>query len=121
MADLIRRGTVESIDYKNGTVKIVQEDKDNVVSFDLPMMSFEYDPPSIGDMVIAVFLTSDSSQGFVLGKPYNSNNMPKDGRKGIYHKDFDTDAYFEYDRKSKTLTIKAPKIIFEGEINNLRT
>jgi len=83
MNDIVRRGTVESINYKNGTVNIVQEDRDNLVSFDLPLMSFEYDPPSIGDMVVAIFLSNDSTQGYILGKPYNENNMPTNGRKNI--------------------------------------
>ncbi len=114
MNDLIRRGTVESINYKDGTVKIVQEDRDDAVSFDLPLFSFEYDPPDIGDMVVAVFLSNDSTQGFVLGKPYNTNNPPKNGKKNIIRKDYGVDAYIEYDKSTKTLTIKAENVIIEG-------
>lgn len=116
MNDTIRRGTVESIDYKNGTVRIVQEDRDDAVSFDLPMMSFEYNPPNIGDMVIAVFLSNDSSQGFVIGKPYNVNNIPTNGRKNLIRKDFDKDAYLEYDKDTKTLTIQVSKVAFNGNL-----
>lgn len=114
MNDLIRRGTVESINYAEGTVKIVQEDRDNAVSFDLPLLSFEYNPPNIGDMVVAVFLSNDTTQGFVIGKPYNSNNLPKNGNKNIIRKDYDVDAYVEYDKSSKTLTIKAEHIVVKG-------
>lgn len=115
MNDCIRRGTVESINYQNGTVKIVQEDRDDAVSFDLPLMSFEYDPPNIGDMVVAVFLPSDTTTGFIIGKPYNDINKPTNGRKNIIRKTYDIDAFIEYDKGSKTLTIKAKNIVIEGD------
>lgn len=117
MSYTIRRGSVESVDYRNGTVKIVQEDRDDSVSFDLPMMSFEYNPPDIGDMVIAVFLSNDSTQGFIIGKPYNSNNLPAEGRKGIIRKDYDIDAFVEYDKSTKTLTLKAQHIVIKGDLS----
>lgn len=119
MKDCIRRGTVESINYQNGTVKIVQEDRDNAVSFDLPLMSFEYNPPEIGDMVIAVFLSNDSTQGFILGKPYNNLNRPTNGRKNIIRKDYDVDAFIEYDKSSKTLTIQAKHVVLKGDIKTI--
>ncbi len=112
MNDLIRRGTVTNINYKEGTVKIVQEDRDDAVSFDLPLLSFEYNPPEIGDMVLAVFL--DNTQGFILGKPFNENNIPKHGDKNIIRKDYDVDAYIEYDKNTKTLIIKAENIVVQG-------
>lgn len=119
MKDCIRRGTVESINYQNGTVKIVQEDRDNAVSFDLPLMSFEYNPPDIGDMVIAIFLPNDSTQGFILGKPYNNSNRPVNGRKNIIRKDYDVDAFIEYDKDSKTLTIQAQHVVLKGDIKTI--
>lgn len=118
MNDIIRRGTVESINYKNGTVNIVQEDRDNLVSFDLPLNSFEYDPPSIGDMVIAAFLSCDSTQGFVISKPYNENNKPKNGNKNIIRKDFDSNNYMEYNKETKTLSINVENVIINGNFIN---
>jgi phage baseplate assembly protein gpV len=114
MNDLIRRGTVTSVNYIEGTVKIVQEDRDNAVSFDLPLLSFEYNPPAVGDMVVAVFLSNDSTQGFILGKPFNTNNPPKNGDKNIIRKDYDVDAFIEYDKRTKTLTIKAEHVVVKG-------
>lgn len=113
--DCIRRGTVESINYQNGTVKIVQEDRDDAVSFDLPLMSFEYDPPNIGDMVVAVFLSSDNTTGFIIGKPYNDLNKPSNGRKNIIRKNYDLDAFVEYDKSSKTLTFQAQNVVIKGD------
>lgn len=113
MNDLIRIGTVTSVNYAEGTVKIVQEDRDDSVSFDLPLLSFEYAPPAIGDMVLAVFL--DNTQGFVLGKPFNINNPPKNGNKNIIRKDYDVDAFVEYDKSTKTLTVKAEHIMVQGD------
>lgn len=118
MNDIIRRGTVESVDYKSGTIKIVQEDRDDSVSFDLPLMSFEYNPPVIGDMVIAIFLSNDNTQGFVIGKPYNNSNLPTNGREGVIRKDYDIDAFIEYDKNTKTLTLKAQNILIKGNMSH---
>ncbi|WOO34954.1 hypothetical protein R2R35_14225 [Anaerocolumna sp. AGMB13020] len=118
MNDIIRRGTVESVDYKSGTIKIVQEDRDDSVSFDLPLMSFEYNPPNIGDMVIAVFLSNDNTQGFVIGKPYNKSNLPTNGKKGVIRKDYDIDAFVEYDKNTKTLTLQAQNILVKGNMSH---
>ena len=117
MNDIIRRGTVESVDYKRGTIKVVQEDRDDSVSFDLPLMSFEYNPPNIGDMVIAVFLSNDNTQGFVIGKPYNNSNLPTNGKKGVIRKDYDIDAFVEYDKNTKTLTLQAQNILVKGNMS----
>lgn len=117
MKDIIRRGTVESIDYRNGTVKVVYEDRDDSVSFDLPLMSAEYNPPSIGDMVIAAFLENDPTQGFIIGKPYNENNKPIGG-KDIIRKDFDKDNYIEYNKSTETLKINVKKVVINGTLVN---
>ncbi len=117
--DYIRRDTVESVNYQEGTVRIVQEDRDNAVSFDLPLMSFEYNPPDIGDMVVAIFLSNDGTQGFVIGKPYNDSNRPRNGMKGIIRKDYDIDAFVEYNKETKTLTIQAQNILFKGNVSQV--
>lgn len=112
----IRRGTVTGINYKEGTVNIVQEDQDDVVSFELPLLSFEFNPPAVGDMVLAVYLSNDSSQGFIIGTPFNHNNLPKRGEKNVIRKEYDIDAYVEYDKQTKTLTIQAEHIVVKGNV-----
>lgn len=118
MQDIIRRGTVSNVDYENGTVKVVYEDRDDSVSFDLPLFSFEFNPPEIGDMVIAIFLSNDTTEGFVIGKPYNTNNRPSNGKKNIIRKDFDADNFLEYDKVTKTLTINVENVNINGNFTN---
>lgn len=113
---MIRIGTISKIDYKEGTVSIVQEERDDAVSFDLPMLSEEYNPPNVGDMVIVAYPYSDYSEGFMIGKPFNYNNLPTRGEKGIIRKDYDIDAFIEYDKATKTLTVQAEKIVFKGNV-----
>lgn len=113
---MIRIGTISNINYKEGTVSVVQEDRDDAVSFDLPMLSEEYNPPNVGDMVIVAYPYNDLSEGFVIGKPFNDNNLPTHGEKGIIRKDYDIDAFVEYDRKTKTLFIQAENIVFKGNV-----
>mgnify|MGYP000879194820 CR=1 FL=1 len=118
MKDIVRRGTVSNVDYENGTVKVVYEDRDDAVSFDLPLLSFEFNPPQIGDMVIVIFLSNDTTQGFVIGKPFNSNNRPSNGKKNILRKDLDASNFLEYDKSTKTLTINVENVRIKGNFTN---
>lgn len=118
MKDIIRRGTVSNINYETGTVRVVYEDRDDLVSSDLSLLSFEYNPPDIGDMVIVAFLSNDISQGFVLGKPYNDNNIPSSGKKNVIRKDFDDNNFIEYDKTTKTLTFNVEKMVVNGHFTS---
>jgi phage baseplate assembly protein gpV len=117
MQDIIRIGTVLKVNYLNGTVDITYPDRDNSTSFDIPLLSFEYDPPDKGDMVLVIFLANAMEKGFVIGKPFNKNNKPRNGNKGIVRKDFDSSSFMEYNKTTKTLTINADNLVINGNLN----
>lgn len=116
MKDLIRIGTVESVNYKEGTVRLVFEELDDSLSFDLPVISTEYNMPSVGDQVVAIFLSKDSMDGFVIGKPFNDDNKPLNGKKNIIRKDYDKSNYIEFDKNTETLTVNIKNIIINGQV-----
>lgn len=116
LKNLIRVGKISSINYDNGTVRVVFPDKDNIVTDELPYLSFEYYMPYIGDTVLCLFLGNGISRGFCLGKFYNNNNAPRCPGEGIYYKHFFDKGYIKYNKKEKLLTIYGDiKVIVEAK------
>lgn len=115
--NMIRIGQISSINYISGKVKVAFGDKDNIVSTELPYLSFEYNMPSVGDMVLCIFLGNGISQGFCLGKYFNTINMPGKSGSNIYYKDFFGEGFIEYDKSTKTLTLSADNISFLGNLS----
>jgi phage baseplate assembly protein gpV len=117
LKNLIRIGTVSSINYNAGKVKVSFSDKDGIVSDELPMLSFEYNMPAVNDSVLCVFLGNGLQSGFCLGKFYSSKNHPPDAGNNIYFKDILGEASIEYNKTTKTLTISAENIVFNGDVD----
>jgi len=115
MRDIIKIGSVSSINYESGTVQVVFQDKGASVSKDLPLLSFEYNMPNVGDSVICVFLPNGRGEGFCLGSYFNNNNYPIDHGE-VYRKDLMDEAYFKYDKSTHTLTINAENISLIGNV-----
>lgn len=116
MRDSIRIGIVSSVDYINGTVQVLFGDRDNSVSKDLYVLSFEYDMPSAGDHVLCAFLPHGGGEGFCLGKYFNNENKPVETG-NVYRKDIMDEAYFKYEKSTKTLIISADNIRLDGNID----
>jgi phage baseplate assembly protein gpV len=116
LRNLIRIGKVSSINYEKGTVRVLLEDKDNIVTHELPFLAFEYEMPAVGEHVICVFLGNSHSRGFCLGRYFYLNEMPAEYGKDIYFKRFVKDATLKYDRATKTWTLTAENIVFNGDL-----
>ena len=116
----IRIGRVSSVNYKQGTVDVVFQDKDFKVMVDLPLFSSEYQMPSVNDLVTVIFQidSNHSAQGYIVGKPYSSDNLPEHTGKGVYFKRFGRNAYMKYDSESDTLHIHAGKVVIDGQTNH---
>lgn len=114
LKNMIRVGNVSSINYERGAVKVTFPDKDNIVTDLLPYLSFEYNMPEIGDTVLCVFLPNGISKGFCLGQPYSLKNMPKQPGPQYYYKNIYDEAFYQYDKNSKTLTIDADNIVLNA-------
>lgn len=115
----IRTGKVSSINYEEGTIRVVYTDKNNAVTTELPVLNFngEYKMPQIDDMVLVTHLSNGSSLGIVCGSFWSSGNKPVETGEGLYRKELGAipgEAYIKYDSKTKTVIIKAENIIFES-------
>lgn len=112
----IRIGKVSSVNYGNGTVDVIFQDKDSSVLVDLPLFSNEYQMPEVNDLVTVIFQTNSdkTARGYIVGKPYSSENMPEQSGKGVYFKRLGSNAYIKYDSERDTLYLHAGTVIIEG-------
>lgn len=107
--NLIRVGFVNSINAKKGTVQVLFPDKDNKVSNNLPLLSYEYHMPKVEDQVICLFLGNGLENGFCLGKFYSDINPPPQDDEKYYRKQFSDGTHIEYDKDQRKLKISAEK------------
>lgn len=113
--DTLRLGKISTINYQAGTARVLYADRDNAVTAELPLLSFEYRMPAVDDFVLVCHLPNGGAAGIILGPIWNDNNRPPEGKEGLYRKDFDKIAgkcFLRYD--GNELQIVAPKITLTG-------
>ena len=113
--DTLRLGKISTINYKDGTARVLYTDRDNAVTAELPLLSFEYRMPAIDDLVLVCHLPNGGAAGIILGPIWNDNNRPPEGKEGLYRKDFDKTTgkcFLRYD--GNELKILAPKLTLVG-------
>src|SRR5690606_14646915 len=108
--NLIRVGQVNSVDPGKGTVRVLFEDKDNLISDDIPLLNFEYNMPKVGDQVLCVFLGNGLDQGFCLGSFYSEISPPPANNKDIFMKKLDEDTKIEYNKQTKSLKVTTKEV-----------
>jgi len=102
---MIRIGRVSSVDEANGTVRVVIDDQQGIVTNELPMLAFEYDMPNVGDLVLCVFLGNGISSGVCLGRYFNNTDSPPVTNKNIWAKDFGDGTSIQYNKTTQELSI----------------
>ena len=113
--DTLRLGKISTINYKDGTARVLYTDRDNAVTAELPLLSFEYRMPAVDDLVLVCHLPNGGAAGIILGPIWNDNNRPPEGKEGLYRKDFDKTTgkcFLRYD--GNELKILAPKLTLVG-------
>ena len=113
--DTLRLGRISTINYKDGTARVLYTDRDQAVTAELPLLSFEYRMPAIDDFVLVCHLPNGGAAGIILGPVWNDNNRPPEGKEGLYRKDLDKTpgkCFLRYD--GNELQIVAPKLTFVG-------
>ncbi len=120
MQSAIIPGKISSVDYKNGCADVVFDGMDGNVKAALPFLSFEYSMPQTGDMVLVAFQQyKNREQGFIIGRYYNSSNIPPEGLgKGDYYKRFSENTFLKYDAKNDTLSVTAGGININADIKS---
>ena len=116
LKNLIRIGTVSSVNYPDGKLRVMFDDQNKIVTDEIPMLSFEYEMPAVGEKVVCLFFGNGLSKGVCLGRYNYNKEKPVESGKDIYFKRLMKDASIKYDRASKTLTITANNMTWNGNI-----
>ena len=114
--ETVRFGKISSVNYEAGTVRVVYHEKDDCVTSEIPLLSFEYMMPEVDDAVLVLHLSNGAEVGVVLGRPWSDENKPPEGSQGLWRKDLDREAgkgMLRY--KDGTLTIKMDKVVLEAK------
>lgn len=115
----IRVGKVSSLDYANGMMQVVYNDKGKSVTAKLPYANFnnEYNMPPVGSSVLVTHLSNGSSRGVVLGTMWNKKNTPAESGQNLYRKEMSSTkgaAIQRYDDGSGQYLLKSPNISLNG-------
>ena len=105
--DIIRQGVVSSINYETGRVRVVYGDKNNNVTQELPLLTFEYDMPKVGEHVYVAHQSNGIEDGVVLCRYWRENELPEEYGAHIWRKELrdDNGSFLKFDRNTHTLTI----------------
>lgn len=108
---MVRVGTVSTIQPDAGTVTVSIPDADDLLSYTLPVLFAKtqddkyYHMPDTGEHVLCVFLPLGLEQGFVLGAFYSQADPVPVSDPNKVHIKFKDGTTIEYDRKSGVLEI----------------
>lgn len=112
MEDLIRIGRISSVNYKDGTAKVVYNDKDDMVTGELPLLASEYKMPKADDLVLVLHLKKSRSKGVIIGQIYSDQLRPKINGKDKYFKSLTEKVALTVENGK--LTIEADDIVFSS-------
>ena len=120
---LIKIGEVSSINPAAGTARVVFDDDDSVVSYDLPVLqrntiaNRDYAMPDIGEDVLCIFLPTGEEDGFILGSFYADEIDPPESSGDKRTVVFSDDTRISYDRATHELsiTIGGTSIVANGD------
>ena len=109
---LVRVGTVASVNDTAGTCRVTLPDADNMQTYDLRVIQRKTHKdknsvlPDVGEHVLCLFLPYGQEQGFVLGAFYSATDLPPVGTRDKAHWTFADGTVLEYDRKLHKLSGK---------------
>ncbi|NCC16542.1 MAG: hypothetical protein EOM28_09365 [Clostridia bacterium] len=106
-------GRISSVNYEGGTAQVVYMDKDQAVTRELPLLSFEYCMPEVEDMVLVCHLPNGAAAGVILGRFWSLKNTPPESGRGLYRKDMSREAgkaMFRYKEGEDVVQLSGPQI-----------
>lgn len=106
----LRVGKITAIYYEKGTARVTYDDRDKAVSKELPFLFSEIFPYKIDDLVWTARLSSNRTEGVILGIAFSEVTPPAENKEGLYRKDFSREpgeAYIRFDPESKELKINS--------------
>lgn len=110
--NMIRIGRVSSVHPSEMAVKVVFEDKDNLVSDRLPVLvrgsskNRDYWLPDVGEQVCCLMLPNGHNAGICLGSFYSESSPPAIADAEKRRIDFSGGSFIEFDRTTGGLTVQ---------------
>lgn len=123
--NLIRIGTISSINPKNAKARVMFEDRNNVVSKELPMLfqrtigTQDYVIPKVGEQVLCLFLSNGLEEGYILGSYYTEKNIPPGNDENKRLIIFEDGTLLEYDKGQITISATKDVNIISAENINI--
>lgn len=113
VAEIIKHGVISSINPAKATARVTFADRDDVVSYDLPILFPNtgfmklYSMPKVKQPVKCSFLGTGLEDGFIDGGFYNDENPPPTTDPTLHMVKFEDGTTIVYDEKSKSININA--------------
>jgi phage baseplate assembly protein V len=110
LAQMVRVGTVSSVIPESGFVRVTCGDADNLVSYELPVLTHkaqydkEYWMPDVGEQVVCIFLPNGLECGFVVGAFFSGPDRAPVASKDKHHVSYKDGTWIEYDRSSHVMS-----------------
>lgn len=111
VAEVIKHGVISSIDPVKATARVTFPDRDNVVSFDLPILFAStgfvkvYSMPKVQQPAKCSFLGTGMEDGFIDGGFYNDENPPPTTDPTLHMIQFGDGSSITYDEKTRSLSM----------------
>lgn len=120
---LIKLGEISSIDPGRGTARVVFDDEDGLVSYDLPVLqrnslkNRDFAMPDVGEDAIVLFFGEGQEDGVIIGSIYAGEVTPPESTENRRTVVFDDDTRVCYDRQEHklTVTIEGTEIVFNRQ------
>lgn len=123
LPDLIKIGEVSSVDPEKCTARVVFDDEDSLVSYDLQILqrntyeNQDYQMVHPGEDVVCLFLGPGQEDGFIIGSLYAGEIKPPEASLDRRMVVFSDGTRVCYDRQEHklTVTIKGTEIVFNRQ------
>lgn len=123
--NLIRIGTVSAVNGESCSARVVFDDKDNMVSAELPIITIgskqtkAYWLPEVGTQVLCIFQPNASgsgiSKGFVIGAFYSTADKPVESDAAVRGITFADGSFIRYESGNIEINAKG-KLVLKGAI-----
>lgn len=123
LPDLIKIGEVSSVDPEKCTARVVFDDEDSLVSYDLQILqrntyeNQDYQMVHPGEDVVCLFLGPGQEDGFIIGSLYAGEIKPPEAsldRRTVVFSDGTRVCYDRQEHKL-TVTIEGTEIVFDRQ------
>ena len=103
---MIRIGRISKINYEKGSAEVTYPDRDDMVTQEIPFISYEYNMPDVDDLVLVTHISGAIEDGVIIGKFFNDDNLPIKRSENVYCKEIDKDnCYITYDKTTQEFEI----------------